>query len=606
MRFPIQVHLILLSAVLGLSSAAAQSSLYMPIEFRRAYERGTRSWDGEVSEKYRQNTATYDLTASVNPKTRQVNCSGKIRYTNRQEKALPYIVFHTYKEIHFGGFKIKSAEIDGITRDFGDRKKNQFGGSFYRMILDNPLASGASLDLTMEWSFFIPKEVDRDGAYDKTSMLVAYWYPEIAVYDDVFGWDEILFDGKAEFYHDVSSFKVSIELPKNYVVWASAEPLNSQEIYPAPILERIALAKKSDEKVTIIGAEDLKRGLKMNANVWKYAVDSFPDFSFAFSDHYQWEACRYQDKFGTYFLNSAYPAQNAPFADVLKIETEALFSFHNDFPRYPFPFKHFVAFNGETGGGMEFAGMCNDQVRTNYVTEGVAYSDYDANKLLTFHEMMHMYFPFLMGINEKRFAWMDEGMAEFSEDFFTNVNLESTRDRSRFARSSNAPLMVETYSIPKTYGINSYDIASQSYHALLYLLGKPLFDKCLKGYMDRWKYKHPAPYDYMFTFNDLSGKNLDWFWKAWYFDWGYPDVGVKSFDDGVLIIENIGGRPIAVDVEVRYKNGDLQTFAINPSVWQQASNYRMTIENAKEVGQMELKTMNGSDAIQENNLWVSK
>ena len=247
-------------------------------------------------------------------------------------------------------------------------------------------------------------------------------------------------------------------------------------------------------------------------------------------------------QFGTYFLNSAYPEKNAPFSDVLKIETDALESFHNEFPRYPFPFKHFVAFNGEKSGGMEFAGMCNDQMRTNYVTEGVAYSDYEANKLLTFHEMMHMYFPFLMGINEKRFAWMDEGMAEFSEDYFTNVNLESTKDRSRFARSSNPPLMVETYSIPKTYGINSYDIASQSYHALLHLLGKELFDQCLKGYMDRWKYKHPSPYDFMFTFNDLSGQNLDWFWKAWYFDWGYPDVGVKSFENGKLTIENVGRK----------------------------------------------------------------
>ena len=96
----------------------------------------------------------------------------------------------------------------------------------------------------MEWSFTIPATVNRDGAYDKTSMMVAYWYPEIAVYDDVFGWDEILFDGKAEFYHDVSDFKVAIEMPKNYVIWASAEPSNAKEIYPKHILERIDLGKR--------------------------------------------------------------------------------------------------------------------------------------------------------------------------------------------------------------------------------------------------------------------------------------------------------------------------------------------------------------------------
>ncbi len=592
--------------LLFVTSAVAQSSLYMPIEFRQAYENGTRLWTGEVSDAYRQNAASYDLSAVVNPKTRRVEAKGRITYINNQVTPLPYIVFYAYKDIHPGGLQIKSLQINGESQRLSDRKRIQYRGTYYRVMLDKPLAAGASLDLDLQWSFTIPAEVDRDGAFNKTSMMVAYWYPEIAVYDDIFGWDEIAFDGKAEFYHDVSSFKVSVELPSNYVVWASSELINGEEIYPKHLTERLALAKQSDEKVTIVGSQDLKKGLKMKGNVWKYEVDSFPDFSFAFSDHYIWEACRYQDQNGTYFLNSAYPEYNAPFSDVLKIEREALASFHNDFPRYPFPFEHFVAFNGEKGGGMEFAGMCNDQLRTNYVTEGIPYTDYEANKLLTFHEMMHMYFPFLMGINEKRYAWVDEGMAEFSEDYFTDVNLESYRDRSRFARSSNPPLMVETYTIPKTYGIISYDIASQSYHALLHLLGKELFTQCLNGYMDRWKYKHPSPYDFMFTFNDLSGQNLDWFWKAWYFDWGYPDVAVRGFDEKTLSIENVGGRPIAVEVAITYKNGKTQSVPVSPEVWKSSRVFDLDIANAAEVSKIELKTLNGSDAIGSNNFWQAK
>ena len=138
---------------------------------------------------------------------------------------------------------------------------------------------------------------------------------------------------------------------------------------------------------------------------------------------------------------------------------------------YTFPFRHFTAFNGETGGGMEFPGIINDQDRTPYKAEGVKYSDYESHKLLTFHEMMHMYFPFLMGINEKRFAWMEEGMAEFSEDYFTDINLESYKSRIRFARQDVAPMMVQTYQDSRS-GINSYDISSQAYYALLHLLEK--------------------------------------------------------------------------------------------------------------------------------------
>jgi hypothetical protein len=583
--------------------ASAQQSLYMPIEYKQAYENGTRLWNGNVSEKYRQNSANYDLHAKVNPKTRVVDCSGTIVYSNNQDQELSYVVFQAYKDLYPSGMRIKSLRVGGETYSLDDEKRVKHLETYYRLVLGKPLQPNESLTIEMEWAFTIPEKVDRDGAYDASSMLVAYWYPEMAVYDDVFGWDEIVFDGDAEFYHDVSNFKVEVEIPSKYVVWASAEPKNSEEIYPKSMLDRISLAKQSAEKVIIIGSDDLAKGVKMNSTIWKYEVDSFPDFTFAFSDHFIWEANTYQDQNGKYFLNSVYPEKNVAFGDVLKIENEALYSYHNEFPLYPFPFKHFVAFNGENAGGMEFAGMCNNQMRTNYKAEGISYSDYEANKLLAFHEMMHMYFPFLMGINEKRYAWMDEGMAEFSEDFFTNVSLESYKDRSRFARSSNPPLMVETYSIPKTYGIVSYDIASQSYHALYQLLGAELFTKCMNGYMDRWKYKHPTPYDFMFTFNDLSGKNLDWFWKAWYFDWGYPDVAVGKYENGILEIENVGGRPIAVEVVIEYGDKRKESRMLSPEVWHDSNLHKLVLAYANDVVAIELKTLNGADAVGDNNFW---
>jgi aminopeptidase N len=249
---------------------------------------------------------------------------------------------------------------------------------------------------------------------------------------------------------------------------------------------------------------------------------------------------------------------------------------------------------------MEFAGMINDAERSNYKSEGVPYSDYEANKLLTFHEMMHMYFPFLMGINEKRFAWMEEGMAEFSEDYFTGINLESSRSRARFGKSTITPMMVQTY-IDINSGVNSYDIASQSYYALLHLLGKEKFTDCLNGYMDRWKNKHPTPYDYFYSFNDLSGQDLNWFWKAWYFDWGYPDLAIGEVENGKLPIENVGGRPLAFSVNTTYTDGTTKSEMVSPIVWKSATTYEHLV-GEKKVKRIELKTLNGADAVFTNNI----
>lgn len=597
---------ILSTLLIVLSVQALAQKLFMPLEIKSAYERGTRKWDGTVSDTYFQNRAKYDIRAKVNPETRQVDATGKITYFNNFPESFNAIGFHAYKEIYDQGMEIKKLIVDGETVSMTDRSRVARSATFFVLFIgNNPLLPGDSITLEIEWSIMIPASVDRDGAYDETSMFVAYWYPEIAVYDDIFGWDQIDFDGRAEFYHDVSDFNVAIEIPDNYVIWASDKPTNGSDIYPSKILKRLEKAKSINENTQIITPQDLKKGIKMKSNLWKYASDSFPDFSFAFSNRYLWDATYYTDKFGTFFLNSAYPEENRTFSDVIQIEKEALQSFHNDFPVYPFPFRHFVVFNGETGGGMEFAGMANDQARENYTSEGVSFTDYDANKLLTFHEMMHMYFPFLMGINEKRYAWMDEGMAEFSEDYFTKINLESDRDRSRFGASSNPPLMVETFTIPKTYGVNSYDMASQSYHALLHLLGKDLFDQCMKEYMDRWKYKHPSPYDFFFTFNDVSRKNINWFWKRWYFDWGYPDVAVKSFSNGKLTIENVGGRPIAVQLNITYEDGTNSKVMISPEVWKDSNLHEKDLETSNPIKSIELKTLNGSDTVQENNRWVA-
>jgi hypothetical protein len=159
---------------------------------------------------------------------------------------------------------------------------------------------------------------------------------------------------------------------------------------------------------------------------------------------------------------------------------------------------------------MEFPGMANDAALTGEEMEkwtGVKMNDFQANLGLTIHEMCHMYFPFMMGTHEKKYAWMEEGMASFTSRFL-NQNAETNPDKYFLGSQIVTPIIVPTY-IFQNPEINFYTMASYSYFSLYKLLGKNLFSRCLKAYMDTWKHKHPIPYDFMFTFNKVSDVDLN-------------------------------------------------------------------------------------------------
>jgi len=334
-------------------------------------------------------------------------------------------------------------------------------------------------------------------------------------------------------------------------------------------------------------------------------MKNIPDFAFALSDDFIWEAASYEDEIGEYFLHSAYDPKNPGFSTVIRCQQEALRLFHNDFPKHPFPYNHFTIFNGLQGGGMEFPGMANDEAASGeQYTEWVGYevSDYRANLGLTIHEMFHMYFPFLMGINEKRYAWMDEGWADFAESFSAE-QFEATWDNTYLTGHWVAPMMVPTYTRPNHSWMNSYTMGSYSYYSLYHLLGEELFDKCMAEYIARWQGKHPTPYDYFFTFNDVSGQDLTWFWDRWYFDFGYPDLKNEGLDGSTLTVKNEGGKPLAFEILYTFKDESEQSEIVGPDCWKDQDTFTKEVENADEVVAIQLKSRGGTDLIYSNNTW---
>ncbi|WP_299683658.1 M1 family metallopeptidase [uncultured Dokdonia sp.] len=592
--------------------------LPMSLEFKKAYENETRSYTGESGNKYWQNNTSYDLKVKINPSNKLLQGTGKVQYINHSPESLNYILLHAYPNYYKQKIDSKDSEANkGMIIDevklqelvINLKDKNQFkiSDTQFSLQLTSPLSSGDTLNIEYKWHYTIPsKRFRRSGAIDSTSMFIAYWYPEVAVFDDIHGWDNITYDATSEFYHDVANFKVEIEVPKNYMVWSSTELKNPSEIFPKKILNRLNKAKNSFKSITIIGKSDI--GLEVNNNLWKYEVNKIPDFSFALSDHFIWEATSYKDEMGEYFLNIVYDIENSGFSTVLKAQQESLKLFHNKFPKYPFPYNNFTIFNGNYAGGMEFPGMANDDVwNGKEFSESLGYeiSDYQANFGLTLHEMFHMYYPFLMGINEKRYGWMDEGWAEFAE-YFSPELLKYKYDNQYITKHWVVPMMVPTYTRPKYSGINSYTISSFSYYSLYYLLGEETFNKCFKAFIERWKGKHPTPYDFFFTFNDVSGKDLNWFWNRWYFNFGYPDLKNDGIKDNKLTIINEGGLPLAFELIYSYYDGTKKTEIISPECWKNSDVFTKEILDLNLLESIELKAGNYTDALYSNNIWTKE
>ncbi len=622
--------LFLFISIVQLTAQNRATSLYMPLEYQPSYKNGTRKYDGTVSSTYWQNHSDYKIKVKIDPKKKLLTGSADIVYYNESPDSLFNIVIQSYPDYYkagaakagfFGGdynpklisdgMVIEKFTINGEVINLKDYYKADYNGTNYSVYLSQKLPPKETLSIQVQWHYTIPGEgFERSGAIDPTSMFIGYWYPEIAVRDDINGWDDLLYDASAEFYHDNSNYDIEIEVPKDYMIWASVSPSNPTDIYPDFIQQNLEKAKTSTEPVVIVSESNYKAGLKMKSNIWKYSAKNFPDFAFALSNHFNWDAASYSDGFGTYLLNAVYEPKHTSFKSVVKTQQEAIKIFHNQFPKYEFPYHYFTIFNGIQGGGMEFPGMANDQAVSGADMEywtGVPTTDFDASFGLSLHEMCHMYFPFFMGINEKRFAWMDEGWASFSEYFIDGEQKWEYGDTD-LGSQFTTPMMTPTYTQPEVSSINSYDMGSLSYYSLYHLLGEQIFSKCMKAYIDRWNHKHPTPYDFMFTFNDVSGFNLDWFWQNWYFDWGYPDLSLVDFKNNELNIENLGRKAIAFTIIYTYKDGTETTETISPVVWKLSTTYLhpVKLDANKQIKTIHLRTLMGSDCILENNYWNAK
>ncbi|MHB9039741.1 MAG: M1 family metallopeptidase [Melioribacteraceae bacterium] len=605
------------------SMYAQKSSLNIPLNIQKAIDNGTRSLDGKPGPNYWQNKAEYKIKAELEPKTRKISGEESIVYFNNSHDSLKQIVIKILPDLYRKGnmrdFEISPNDItDGvhvskivvnreeIKTDGTDKAIRREGTNLF-ITPKFPIAPKSHIELKFGWSFILPKESNvRTGTYDNSSFLVAYWYPQVAVYDDIDGWDVVSYTGQVESYNDFSNYEIELTVPKNFIVWGAGILENPDEVFSKEIFARYNEANNSDKVVKIIEEKDYKITADKEKLTYKFKAENVPDFVFATSDHYVWDGSSLivdKESGRRTFISAAYKKESKDFYTVAELARKAIESFSTSIPGVPFPYPKMTVFNGE--GGMEFPMMVNDSSEP----------ELQRTVHLTSHEISHTYFPFYMGINERKYAWMDEGWATMLPFDFQTSHAPGYDPRTRNAQSfsefagneQDVPPMVLSYELRgPSYRTASYRRPGAAYEFLRQFLGDELFKKALHEYMNRWNGKHPIPYDFFFSFNSASGQNLDWYFNPWFFENKYPDLilSAKITDNGVSIsIANKGGLPVPVKLKFYYEDGTNEfVYEKNADEWKNGNTtVKTVIQTKKKIKKVELGTTQIPDVNMKDN-----
>lgn len=568
--------------------------LPQPIEpadaFRRAIEAGTRTTTGVPGPDYWQQWTDYTLTARHYPDEKRLVGSATIRYDNRSPDTLEALYLNLLQNLHDeGAVRLGPAEVtdgvelarvvvDGVELATGAREgpRYQVLGTLMRVVPPDPVAPGESVEIVTDYAFDVPQQgaSGRMGYSGEDLYYLGYWYPVMAVYDDVIGWHTDQFMGNAEFYAGFANYDVTIQTPPDWLVISTGTPVNPEDVLSAHIIDRIQTAAVSDTIVHLVDQADFGetaipdlRGREVLE--WRFVADSVHDVAFSATRKSNWDATRTPvgDRDGDgetdYALINAIWRDSAPFWDDVARYSAHSIAFLSEFTGYPYPWPHMTAVEGGgiIGGGMEFPMMT---LMGDYNTRGDS-----ALYNVTAHELAHMWIPMIVSNNERRYGWMDEGTTTFNEnmarmDFFPGLNHHAP-DREDYLRIAGTDAEGEImrwsdYHYPgPAYGVASYDKPATVLVALRSVLGEETFMEAFRAFFDRWAFKHAYPWDLFDTFEDVSGRDLDWFWHAWYHETWTLDqaVGGTSVEDDrtTVFVEDEGRVPMPVPLTVTCEDG---------------------------------------------------
>ena len=610
-----------------------------------------RSASGQPGPGYWQNRADYKINATLDDKNNLVSGNDEITYTNNSPDNLNYV----WLQLDQNQFKDSSRSALTSGPNFSKRKFE--GGDNIKsvkivlngktlpanyIITDTRMqirlpgalkAKGGKLKIVIEYSFNVPPQnMGRSGYMDSKNgkiFDIAQWFPRMAVYDDLIGWNNLPFLGGGEFYLDYGSYDYSVTVPWYMIVAGSGELLNPKEVLTSQEIKRLDEARKSDKTIFIRSASEINEPSSRPAHsgnlTWHFKMDNSRDVSWAASKAFIWDAAKINLPNGKKPLAmSVYPVESegdsawGRSTEYLKRSVEI---FSKDWFVYPYPNAVNV---GGPVGGMEYPGIvfCGYRAKTKVLW------------MVTNHEIGHNWFPMIVGSDERENAWMDEGFNTFidvlSFKHFNNGEYYPKRDGEYAPKGGNPAREIVPYLLSKdSQPIVTYAdaIKGQFVHTLEYyktaiglvtlrnyILGKDRFDYAFRTYINRWAYKHPSPEDFFRTMNDASGENLNWFWKGWFIKNWKLDQAITSvkYVDGdpakgaLITIENKDQMVMPVVVQVKESNGKTGEVKLPVEIWETSGVFTFKYNSTSLIDTVKIDPDEKLPDIDlSNNVWTS-
>ena len=557
-----------------------------------------RTADGRPGPAYWQNEADYRIDVRLDTARRRLTGTQTITYTNNSPQDLRRL----WVQLEQNYFQPDSR---GARANPGERFSGFFEGAGYTLSsvqvrrdgntvvpdtlvdgtrmkvgLAEPLgAGGGTLELILEWSFEIPENgADRHGITDVrqgTIYQLAQWYPRMYVYDDVNGWNAMPYLGQGEYYLEYGTFDVNITVPRDMIVAATGRLQNPGQVLTDTQQERLRSARSSRETTMIIDSTEVGRPATRPEGdgplTWRYQAENVRDFAWAASDAFIWDAARAEAGGDAVLAQSYYPKEGLGTAANPGWERSTEYvqhsvEFYSDFVA-PYPYPNAINIAGRVLG-MEYPQVAFCRM------------DFRGRSLfgVTDHEFGHTWFPMVVGSDERRWVWMDEGLNQFmnqySEDaFYEEGTTQSLRELSEgmssFLQSPYGDQPVMTYADRmRSRGLGPLAYTKPANGLMLlreHVLGPDRFDSAFKEYFDRWAYKHPKPADFFRTIEEVSGEPLDWFWRSWFYETDVADPAIASVDTAAtasdtasVTIEQNGELMLPVPVRLTFRDGTTQ------------------------------------------------
>ncbi|HEU4883561.1 MAG TPA: M1 family metallopeptidase [Longimicrobium sp.] len=611
-----------------------------PAEYQRAVAAGTRTTTGAPGARYWQNRADYAIRTRVIPDQKRLEGSETITYTNHSPNPLAQlhvdltlnqnaggVVRNEPAEVT-GGVEVTRVAVDGQTVAEGGRNGARYSINGTRMIIvpASPVAPGATVRIAVDWGFKVPQAgaSGRMGYSEDNLFFFAYFYPAMAVYDDVIGWQPDPFRGTAEFYADFGSYDVTVEAPPQWIVHGTGVLQNPEQTLAPAILQRYRQGIASDQVVHVVTPADFGHTTTAGQNglvSWRFRADSVRDVAYSVTRASNWDARRTAvgdrdgDGRADHTAIHAFWRANAPrWARAADMEAHAI-TFLSEFTGLPYPWPHMTSVEAEDiiSGGMEYPMMTIISAYTRSSDESL-YG-------VTAHELAHMWVPMIVSVDERRYSWMDEGMTTYHEaqarkDTFptSTGEIEDRESYLNTARAGGEGEIMRRSDFHYTsgaFGTASYPKPSTNFVSLRAILGEATFNRAWRTFQQRWAWKHPYPWDLFNTFEEVSGRDLDWFWRTWFYETWTLDQAVGSVTEGsggaTIVIEDRGLAPMPARVTVTRENGDTQTVEVPVETWLEGrKSATLTLPRAASpVIRVEIDAENAfPDIDRGNNVWT--